>query len=94
MGTCKISALRKFTSVRILTQIRSGRLSEVCWGRERLVKEMIMGCTGSRDSDRFRLQSCPSDGLERSDGKIYWIDFSYLFGLGHEGIQGKRQSSM
>lgn len=29
MGNCKISALCKFTSVRILTPIRFGRLSEV-----------------------------------------------------------------
>jgi hypothetical protein len=30
-------------------------------------------------SINFVLQSCPSDGLERSDWNKYWIDFSYFF---------------
>ena len=41
-----------------------------------------MGWFCSRDMDGFRLQSCLSNGFERSDWKLYWIDFS--FSPGHE----------
>ena len=48
-------------------------------------KEDDNGMSGSRDIDRFRLQSCLCDGLERSDWKTHWIDFSYLLvWVGHE----------
>ena len=88
MGTCKISALRKFTSVRIITPIRFGRLgSEVrlVWGwKDWLVKgKEVNGYgmyrfLGMIDKISF-LKPCPSNGLEKVRiWEIYWID-SYLF---------------
>ena len=78
MGTWKISAFRKFTSVRILTPIKFGRLSEVWCGGWGTGGREVMGCTGSRDVDRFRLQSGRAGNYTGSISPIF-------FGLGHEG---------
>ena len=78
MGTWKISALRKFTSVRIITPIKFGRLSEVRWRVGDGWRREVMGCTGSRDIDRFPLQSGRAGNYTGSISPIF-------FGLGHEG---------